>query len=246
MHNSWRVVLSLLKKFTLIELLVVVAIIGILVSLLLPALSKAREASLRAVCASNMSQMAKAYLGYSTRNNNYLVSSETINYSGYAPAWITQSNWDFSTNVLVSPLWPYLQSEGIYRCPTENRDKLFANGNYKRSYSINYRLAGLNYINEEDRCYRLEKISAPSSTYVFLDDSDPRGYNDGAFVHGSGNGWVDWPASRHGTKRTPISFVDGHVKIYTFKDVATTQIDTFWSSNGYKDKQEFLKMGLPD
>ena len=125
MHNSWRVVLSLLKKFTLIELLVVIAIIGILVSLLLPALSKAREASLRAVCASNMSQMAKAYLGYSTRNNNYLVSSETINYSGYAPAWITQSNWDFSTNVLVSPLWPYLQSEGIYRCPTENRDKLF-------------------------------------------------------------------------------------------------------------------------
>lgn len=51
--------------FTLIELLVVIAIISLLLSILLPAMSRAREISRRAVCASNLRQFGVSFIQYS-------------------------------------------------------------------------------------------------------------------------------------------------------------------------------------
>ena len=58
-----------MKKFTLLELLIVIAILGILISILLPSLNKAREMAKRAVCASNLSQQYRGFAIFGKNNN---------------------------------------------------------------------------------------------------------------------------------------------------------------------------------
>lgn len=60
------------EGFTLIELLVVVSIIALLVSILLPALSKARDMARRVVCGANMHQIGIAMHAYASENNDKL------------------------------------------------------------------------------------------------------------------------------------------------------------------------------
>lgn len=60
------------KAFTLIELLVVVAIIALLISILMPSLTRAKESARRSVCASNLGFYAKQSLIYSEANSGTL------------------------------------------------------------------------------------------------------------------------------------------------------------------------------
>ena len=60
------------RGFSLVELLVVVSIIGVLVSLLLPAAQASREAARRTNCASNLKQLGIALQGYVSANDGKL------------------------------------------------------------------------------------------------------------------------------------------------------------------------------
>ncbi len=62
------------KKFTLIELLIVIGIIGILVSLLLPAMGRAKASAIQTQCGSNLRQGVNALLLYADANAGWITT----------------------------------------------------------------------------------------------------------------------------------------------------------------------------
>lgn len=70
---------SLPRGFTLVELLVVVAIIGILVALLLPAIQAARESARRTTCVNRMRQLSIAVMNFASAQKEKLPDS-LLNY----------------------------------------------------------------------------------------------------------------------------------------------------------------------
>ncbi len=61
-----------MKGFTLIELLVVIAIIALLVSILLPTLSKAKERAKETVCLTHLRQIGTCHALYAEAHNEYM------------------------------------------------------------------------------------------------------------------------------------------------------------------------------
>jgi len=96
--------------FTLVELLVVITIIGILISLLLPAVQAAREAARRLQCGNNLKQLGLALHNYDTAHGCFPPAG--IGYGGCC-AWYASDKSIHNVSGLVM-LLPYLEQLPLY------------------------------------------------------------------------------------------------------------------------------------
>ena len=203
------------RGFTLVELLVVIGIIALLVSILLPALNKAREDAKRVRCLSNQRQLVMAWQMYASDNKGHIVGSNTPAYPAN-PWWY----WAAAGNTLEclynGKLWPYLKNYDVYKCPN---DRVM----YTHTYSINGYLAGEN----NDRVFTTGAIKKAHATFAFIEELDPRGYEINSFMptHYPANNWNDIPGNMH-MNAGIISFVDGHAIIWPWSDPRTYQNPT--------------------
>jgi prepilin-type N-terminal cleavage/methylation domain-containing protein/prepilin-type processing-associated H-X9-DG protein len=100
------------RAFTLVEMLVVIAIIGILASILLPALGRARILAQKAACQSNLKELGKGLLVYSNAHQGAYCSG---NMDWLRDGAVTEVGWVADlTNLGIVP--------GELRCPSNDAE----------------------------------------------------------------------------------------------------------------------------
>lgn len=135
-----------MKKFTLIELLLVVAIIGILASMMMPALSKARETTKAAVCKSNLKQIGLLVTIYENGNDGFF-PLHTLT-TPWRITWDDRlSDYDGRNLTLAQKTAGKLNGSdfdnnpGVYACPSDDIQRMYGtdDNNLTLSYAASTR-----------------------------------------------------------------------------------------------------------
>ena len=236
--------------------------------MLLPALSRAKQKAQGIQCLSNHRQMALGWRMYADDNSDRMVYasgdtyaqtlsdevSDTANGSLNAYAWTlsqmdfspaNQANYDPAIDIMTRPLWKYLRSASLYRCPADHSYVAVNGVNMPRlrTISMNFYLGGFMGSDEGvDPNYavylKTSDLSStilspgPAKTWVFLDERedcvnwgnyacDMAGYpGTPTSLQGQYEFEQDVPACYHNLA-AGFSFADGHSEIHRWLDGRT-------------------------
>ena len=205
-------------SFTLIELLVVIAIIGILASLLLPSLQKARRRAQTTACLGHLRQWSTAAVGFFPSDNDGKVIGRDIPLS--SPPWHLR-HWTFWTTYLGGPDDDPYDGDGPWKSGA---------GGHRSSWSVcpGYRSGDrwgewwmMGYEipkpvkNKNTNYIDLSEIKNPSAKIYLVDNRYDREIPNSTFDTGDeGRCFLDFTVQVQRRRHTafPMAFFDGHVE----------------------------------
>ena len=214
---------------TLVEVLTATAVVALLIGLLVPGLSSAREAARSAVCASNLRQMSLAATAYAMEGEERYPLAQWFE---IGEGGSVSTAWDFTTEVVwgegmtVKPglLWGYLDDGaaegalGVQQCPSfDGAANWLADPHTGYNYNTSYIGRGRGETQETPA--RLAEVGSPSATALFGDGGWAGGANKfmrspiaSAFDAGFSNSsrYAGTQAYRH-SGGTMVAWCDGAV-----------------------------------
>lgn len=208
------------RAFTMVELLMVIAIIGLLLSFLLPTLSKVKEEGYRIKCMNNLRQLGGAIYMYAQENRGQMVfcNWNWQEGAGRPAGWLAQSSSGNSDPAAVetSAIWQYFKLRAIYRCVKDKPPFAYGGTQNMTSYGMNGAVNGFGASTTTYPGYPVYSAAKfPGNGILLWEVSDANGWwNDGANYPWEGI------TDRHGTKGAGVLCFDGHTEIITQDEYA--------------------------